>query len=182
MSKIAALFVQSNGVYNQPMFDVWGIERDARKYTGPYPVIAHPPCQRWGNYWFGSPSSSKRFKLGSDGGCFESALASVETYGGVLEHPAYSRAWSVFNIKHPPPVGGWITTRVGYTCCVEQGHYEHRARKKTWLYLVGDYIPFDLTWGPSEPFTAVEKLSKRERAATPPEFQKILIKLVQNEQ
>jgi hypothetical protein len=44
--KVAALFVETDGCYfNLPSVDPWDIERDARKYTGPHPVIAHPPCQ-----------------------------------------------------------------------------------------------------------------------------------------
>lgn len=36
----------------------------------------------------------------------------------------------------------------GWTCCVEQGHYGHIARKATWLYVAGT-LPQPLTWGPS---------------------------------
>jgi hypothetical protein len=42
---IAALYVQSKGVYyNLPNVDPWDEARDAKKYNGPDPVIAHPPC------------------------------------------------------------------------------------------------------------------------------------------
>jgi hypothetical protein len=52
---IAALFVETNGAYfNIPGIDPWDEARDAKKYSGPYPVIAHPPCQRWGKMWMGS--------------------------------------------------------------------------------------------------------------------------------
>ena len=34
----------------------------------------------------------------------------------------------------------------GWTCCVEQGHYGHRARKATWLYARGVKLPL-LKWG-----------------------------------
>lgn len=48
---IAALFVQTNGCYfNLPNVDPWDIHRDARKYAGPHPVVAHPPCQLWVNF------------------------------------------------------------------------------------------------------------------------------------
>ena len=44
MKKIAALFVEKNGIYyGLPGVDPWGKDRDARIYDGPYPVIAHPP-------------------------------------------------------------------------------------------------------------------------------------------
>lgn len=54
---ITALFVQKNGCYyGIDGVDPWDEERDARLYNGPYPVIAYPPCQRWGKMWMGSPS------------------------------------------------------------------------------------------------------------------------------
>ena len=47
--KIAALYVQENGAYwDLPGVDAWPEARDARNYTGPLPVVAHPPCQLWG--------------------------------------------------------------------------------------------------------------------------------------
>lgn len=49
ITTIAALFVESDGVYqNIDGIECWDVKRDARKYKGPYPVIAHPPCQKWG--------------------------------------------------------------------------------------------------------------------------------------
>jgi hypothetical protein len=52
---------------------------------------------------------------------------------------------------HTARAGGWTRTGQGWTCCVEQGHYGHRARKATWLYAVGvdaGDLP-ELRWGPS---------------------------------
>ena len=49
--RIAALYVEEDGPYSQiDGVDAWGVTRDARQYDGPYPVIAHPPCKRWGRY------------------------------------------------------------------------------------------------------------------------------------
>lgn len=46
---IAALFVERRGAYfGIPGVDPWDVTRDARAYAGPWPVVAHPPCQRWG--------------------------------------------------------------------------------------------------------------------------------------
>lgn len=46
---IAALYVETDGAYfGLPGVDPWDEARDARKYAGPHPVVAHPPCQRWG--------------------------------------------------------------------------------------------------------------------------------------
>ena len=148
---IAALFVLSDGPYaSLPDVDLWDKTRDARRYGGPFKVIAHPPCARWGRYWFGGPSARVRRVKGDDGGCFAAALAAVRRWGGVLEHPAASAAWSAFGLLEPPRAGGWVVADWlgGWTCCVDQGHYGHRAQKATWLYAVNVPLPI-LTWGKS---------------------------------
>lgn len=163
---IAALFVATGGVYfGLDGVDAWDITRDARSYAGPYPVVAHPPCERWGRYWGGGPSARVKRLLGDDGGCFLSALASVRLWGGVLEHPEASHAWKHFGINRPPKSGGWIKADFegGWTCCVEQGHYGHVARKATWLYAVDVELP-ELVWGPSAGLRLDEGFhSKEER-------------------
>jgi hypothetical protein len=99
---IAALYVQPDGCYvGLEGVDPWPEARDARSYDGPHAVIAHPPCERWGRYWFGGPSARVRRELGDDGGCFAAALASVRKWGGVLEHPEGSHAWRRFGISAP---------------------------------------------------------------------------------
>lgn len=150
---IAALYVETNGAYyGLPDVDPWDEVRDARRYDGPWPVVAHPPCQRWGKFWAGQPLFIKRTGIrkikGDDGGCFEKGLSDVRTYGGVLEHPENSHAWDHFNLNKPPREGGWIVADFygGWTCCVEQGQYGHYARKPTWLYAKGCVLP-ELRWG-----------------------------------
>jgi hypothetical protein len=163
---MAALYVATGGVYfGLPEVDPWDIDRDARLYAGPWPVVAHPPCQRWGRYWYGGPSAKVRKTKGDDEGCFSAALAAVRRWGGVLEHPEASAAWSAFEINAPPRSGGWIAAdfQGGWTCCVEQGHYGHRARKATWLYAHGVRLP-SLKWGPSaRPFCGSEEERRRFR-------------------
>jgi len=148
---IAALYVDPTGVYSGlPDVDCWDEDRDARLYEGPHPVVAHPPCQRWGRFWHGSTRKPHQFTMGDDGGTFAAALLAVRTWGGVLEHPAHSHAWAAHMLVAPPREGGWIDADGGYghTCHVEQGHYGHFSRKPTWLYAVAARLP-DLTWGPS---------------------------------
>lgn len=138
MKTVAALFVETDGCYfGLPDVDPWDRERDARLYAGPHPVVAHPPCQRWGRYWSGGPSAKVRRKLGDDDGCFESALRSVRRWGGVLEHPEGSHAFKAHGLATPEWRKGWESAwdGHGYVCCVAQGNYGHRARKLTWLYV-----------------------------------------------
>lgn len=208
MTRIAALFVADPGPYmGLPGVDPWPEARDARTYAGSDPVVAHPPCQRWGRYWHGGPSAHERRVLGDDAGCFASALATVRRVGGVIEHPEASHAWAHHGIKKPPRRGGWIPADGlgGWTCCVEQGHYGHRARKATWLYLFG--LPMgmplpELRWGPCAPRERLDygyhsaeerkrmkaerqgppprRLSTKENLETPIEFRDVLISLARS--
>lgn len=195
---VAALFVATGGRYfGLPSVDPWDLPRDARTYAGPHPVVAHPPCERWGRYWHGGPSARVRRVLGDDDGCFASALASVQRWGGVLEHPEASHAFARFGLGRPPRSGGWINSPAGgWICCVEQGHYGHRARKATWLYTT-HRAPPSLVWGPStgerldEGFHSAEerraaraagvkprkRLSTEENLATPVPFRDLLLRI-----
>lgn len=151
---IAALYVETDGGYfGVPSVDAWDEPRDARRYSGPHPVVAHPPCQRWGRFFHGSTRKPHQFKLGDDNGCFNAALAALRAHGGVLEHPMDSRAWDFFGLAKPPRSGGWVEAAPGlWTCCVYQGHYGHLAGKGTWLLACGmqrEDLP-ELIWGPCE--------------------------------
>lgn len=191
---IAALFVETNGIYfKTPGIDPWDIHRDARKYNGPYPVIAHPPCSRWCQL-AGLVEKLYGYKVGDDGGCFEAALKAVRQYGGVLEHPAYSKAWPRYGLPKPDRRGGWTRGNCGgYTCYVEQGKYGHPARKATWLYVHGveeKDLP-ELRWGVDPPGSGKAlvsrcnnhgtqndkrpRLNKKAASATTPEFRDVLI-------
>lgn len=154
---IAALYVETGGCYfGLPDVEPWDAKRDARLYRGPYPVVCHSPCQRWGKFWAGQPLHIKRTGerkvKGADGGCFKSALNAARMFGGVVEHPWGSHAWPHFGIAVPPRTGGWIKADVfgGWTCCVEQGRYGHYARKPTLLLAYDCELP-ELNWGIGEP-------------------------------
>lgn len=202
---VAALFVEKGGVYFDLIgVDPWDEARDARRYRGPSPVVAHPPCERWGRYWGGGPmlhGTSRQKKLSDDNGCFAAALAAVRQYGGVLEHPEGSHAWRAHELNLPPRAGGWVVAdwEGGWTCCVEQGAYGHRARKATWLYAHSVDLP-SLKWGRApgtfdlldDGFHSTEerarrvktgirqRLSKRQRAATPVPFRDLLISMARS--
>lgn len=193
---VAALFVLADGPYaGIPAVEIWDRERDARLYGGPHRVVAHPPCERWGRYWHGGPSARVRRVKGDDEGCFAAALSAVRTFGGVLEHPAASAAWEAFGLATPSRAGGWVNADFegGWTCCVDQGHYGHRAQKATWLYAVGVPLP-SLIWDKSDSKVRLDdgfhlaeerrrkirtgvcqRLSKRQRLETPECFRDLLL-------
>lgn len=197
---MAALFVEPRGCYSGlDGVDLWDAERDARLYDGPWPVVAHPPCERWGRYWGGGPSAKTPRKLGDDGGCFESALSSVRRWGGVLEHPEASHAWRVFSLPIPQRNGGWQAgIDGGWSCCVEQVAYGHPARKATWLYSYGCELP-SLRWGRARGVfqrldagfhsteqrrksdaKPIQRLNRDQRVGTPPEFRDVLIAMARS--
>ena len=202
---VAALYVEAAGVYqNLDGVDPWDEARDARTYAGPHPVVAHPPCQRWGRFWHGSTAKPHQFDLGADGGCFAAALCAVRRWGGVIEHPADSHAWAAFGLPKPPRGGGWVGNVFdGWSCCVYQGHYGHLAGKGTWLYAAGvlyEDLP-ELRWGKTEQRLHPVALAKHGyekarrigmmamvggkhktqiRNATPPEFRDILLTLARS--
>lgn len=194
--KVAALFVETNGVYfNLPDVDAWDVRRDARNYRGPYPVVAHPPCSRWCRL-AGLVEARWGHKRGEDGGMFASALANVRRCGGVLEHPAWSDAWKAFDLPVPMRSGGWHgDARRGWSCYVEQGRYGHVAKKATWLYAFGCDLP-ELKWGHNPDTRSMALVSwcgnhtkahdKRPRvgkaaaARTPDEFRAVLLNMARS--
>lgn len=175
---VAALYVDPLGPYvGLEGVDVWDESRDARLYQGPYPVVAHPPCARWGQL-SRLVQARHGYSIGDDGGCFEHALRCVRIYGGVLEHPAQSYAWKEFGLTHPNRGGWYRADEHGWTCEVDQSHYGHRAQKSTWLYACkAQWLP-SLKWARKRGTHSVRRMPKEgcnlpelprsERHLTPP--------------
>jgi hypothetical protein len=192
---VAALFVAVDGAYfGLEGVDPWGIDRDARLYPGPYPVVAHPPCNVWCQL---APVNQTRWgkMIGDDGGTFAAALAAVRRWGGVLEHPAYSLAWKQYDLPAPPRRNGWTRSDFdpGITTEIDQAAYGHAARKRTWLYAVG-VEPLVLDWRDT-PGSAVVgagvntgecagrgRVEKARASATPSAFRDTLIRLARSVQ
>lgn len=125
--KVAALYVDPKGIYPQIFgVEAWGEEEDARRYKGPYPVVAHPPCGPWGRLRFLCKHQDAR--LGP------AAVRQVRLWGGVLEHPAHSKLWRECMLPNPD---GWPDKWGGRTYAVEQVAWGHPCVKPTWIYVVG---------------------------------------------
>lgn len=189
---IAALYVETGGAYfGLEGVDPWDEQRDARLYDGPWPVVAHPPCSRWCRL-AGLVEARWGHRRGDDGGCFAAALDAVRRFGGVLEHPAYSDAWTAFGLPIPAAGGGWTgsLTDPGWSAHVEQFRYGHVAKKATWLYAVGVELA-PMRWGSSldgsghplvswcanntSMFDTRPRVGKARAAATPPAFREALL-------
>jgi hypothetical protein len=193
---IAILFCDPKGSYAlETDCELWGQERDARLYVGSHACVAHPPCARFCRL-AGLVEKRWGYKKGDDGGCFASALANVRRVGGVLEHPAYSDAFSIYGIPAPRP-GGWQRCiDGGWVAHVEQGRYGHRAKKATWLYAFGAGFLPSLDWRTSLDceskalvswcgnHTAADesrpRLGKKETSSTPPAFKEILLSMARS--
>ena len=187
---IAILFARMDSNYKLlPDCDVWDIDRDARKWAGGCPVVAHPPCRAWSRLrHFAKPRPNEK-----DLARF--AVAQVRKYGGVLEHPESSQLWVDQGL--PPP--GKYDEFGGWTLPIHQFWWGHRAQKKTWLYIVGckpmELPEIPLRLGISDCVIRLDKrrpdgthirkgdadwkqpLGPAEREHTPPELAKWLVKL-----
>lgn len=186
---VAALYVETAGAYfGLEGVDPWDAKRDARLYAGPYPVVAHPPCTRWSIM-----GQCRGLRDGRDDGCFVAALWAVQTFGGVLEHPANTLAWQRYRLPKPDGAG-WTRSLfgMGWSCLVDQRNYGLRARKPTWLYYVGESEPPALIWGrgPRGTFGTQHKRAGTiasshhgdgtDRSGTPPAFRDVLLSLARS--
>lgn len=184
---VAALFVRADSVYKQMIgVDAWDAERDARAWPGGCPVVAHPPCRAWGQLrHMANPRPGER----------ELALWAVDqirAYGGVLEHPARSLLWKEKPLPEPGQVDEWG----GWTLPIQQFWFGHRARKNTFLYIVGctaaDLPPIPMRLGDAMFMVGTSgrrkdgtraksrpEISKAEREHTPPAFAEWLVQVAQ---
>ena len=182
LPKVAALYVDTaRGPYahlagvecwgfatrNGSQHDLFAPTRDAMSYQGPHPVIAHPPCGPWGRFWW-------NYKGGEgDRSCGPRAVEQVRAFGGVLEHPSQSGLWKECGLPEP---GQAADSFGGRTVLINQCDWGHKARKPTWLYIVGGQLP---PMPPAREPTHVmvrllrnnndwPEVPKRERHLTPP--------------
>ena len=180
MANVAVLFARSDSIYKTLAgADVWDAERDARKWEGGAPVVAHPPCRAWGRMrQFAQPRHDEK-----DLARF--AIQQLRKWGGVLEHPAESTLWADQMLprpgRAPDQFGGW-------TMAIDQFHFGHRAEKATWLYIVGLH-PDDLPEiphregrpthciRPTKSYPRLPSVTKAEREHTPPALAEWLVEV-----
>lgn len=179
---VAALYVDSRGPYaSMQGVDAWTVDRDARLYDGPCPVVAHPPCADWSRLRGLAKHVPGRRE------CAPRAVEQVRALGGVLEHPAWSSLWGELNL---PPPGGLPDAWGGWSIEVNQVAWGHPANKATWLYFVGversAVIP--RTGGrPTHVVSTVRRdpgrllrCSALKRTLTPPDFAVWLVSLARD--
>jgi hypothetical protein len=81
------------------------------------------------------------------------AVEQVRRWGGVLEHPEFSKLWRVLRLPWP---GEFPDEHGGWTLAVRQCDWGHPCAKPSWLYVVGvraDRVP--AMPPPSAPVAAV---------------------------
>lgn len=171
------LFVDRRSIYKKMGLDCYDIDRDACTYTGPHPVVAHPPCRTW-SITRGLSTAPVCEKL-----LTFVALACVRQFGGVLEHPKSSGFWPAASLPMPGAVDKWG----GYTLCVDQFWWGHKATKSTLLYIIGcsqrDLPPIPLRFDAVQYTVSssrrkgqrLPEVTKKERSATPPAFAQWLV-------
>lgn len=159
--KVAALYVDPSGPYGAYAVDSYDVERDARTYEGPFPVVAHPPCGPWGKY---------KARCNQDPDAARHAVEAVRRFGGIFEHPIGSTLFAELGI----PTAPWTPDRPtdeygGYTIRIPQWHFGHRGEKDTILYIVGtdELPPLPFNEGDTDDQVKIERMGKRERRLTP---------------
>ncbi len=156
IDSVSVLFVDPKGPYPSLVRDWWDASRDARAYAGPNPVVAHPPCGPW--------SSLRHLSQETTKDCALYALAAVRRWGGVLEHPKGS---TLFDVMQLPKPGKLPDAYGGRTYEVSQCDWGHVARKRTWLYVVGNPV-FPPTPAPRAPTHWVSGVQTAGARGKPP--------------
>jgi len=129
---VAALYVDPQSGPYAPLLGeamCWGVERDAKLYAGPWPVVAHPPCGPW--------SRLSHLCKHQDPTCGPRAVEQVREFGGVLEHPAHSKLWAHCGLPLPGASLSMFGARDEFTLEVEQCRWGHKCIKRTWLFFSG---------------------------------------------
>lgn len=169
--KVTILYARVKSEYKE-LGDAWDIKRDARMWPGGNAVVAHPPCRGWGKLRHMAKPRTTEKSLAIH------SVIMVRLWGGVLEHPEWSTLWEEMKLpkpnEKPDQYGGW-------TMSIDQKWFGHRARKRTWLYIVGckakeiPAYPINL----EKAVKTVEDMGQAERERTPRALAEWLVKLAE---
>lgn len=190
LTTVAALYIDKNGPYwTIPGVDCYDVHRDATRYQGPHPVVAHPACGPWGKLrTFCRHQDPTHGPIGVD---------QVLRWGGVLEHPKGSLLWDLpgYELPKPGEPAKIIDGRTVWTIEVDQVRWGHEARKRTWLLLVDVNPDLVCDFPPDrEPTRTVQsrkhlhshgtnrlpEMSTHRRKLTPPAFADWLVLLARS--
>jgi len=180
---VPILFTEHNSSYlrlrtgRSPLCDCYDIKRDALMFPGGTAAVYHPPCRLW--------SRLRQFSTADESEKYLAiwAVRMVRLHSGVLEHPAGSSLWPCCNIPKPG-----TSDEYGFCIEVDQYHWGHPCRKRTWLYICGispdasvlQYrrIPGSAKYviNPNRG-NAANAIPKEKRNATPIRFAKWLVKI-----
>jgi hypothetical protein len=182
MKEVAVLFARSDSIYYEiEGTDVYDIHRDARTFAGNKPIVAHPPCRAWGRLAHMAKPRADEKELAVY------AIKMIRRFGGVLEHPERSKLWNHLSL----PLGANRDEFGGFTLSIDQHWFGHKARKRTWLYIVG-ISPSDIpeySINLAYPRYTVNsclraghpsrlpEITKAEREHTPPDLARYLVSL-----
>lgn len=156
---ISVLFTSQNSIYKELQQDSWDEKRNARKWPGGNAIITHPPCRAWGDHAHKSKHTEAEKQLAIF------AIHKIRLWGGILEHPRKSKLWQELQL----PLPGKTDQYGGYSICIRQNWYGHKAQKETLLYIVGikqkELPPIPITFDTVT--NTIENMSKKQREHTP---------------
>jgi hypothetical protein len=106
--------------------------REARAFVDR--LHRHHPAPQGGLFAIGCARGVRRERVRDEPSVSQIAVEQVRRWGGVLEHPEGSVLWLAARLPLP---GGLPDEHGGWSIEVDQVSWGHRARKRTWLYVVG---------------------------------------------
>lgn len=159
--QVSVLCVASgSNYYRIPGLDLWDTMRDAYKFTGQNPVIAHPPCAQWSRLHKFAKQNEYEKELAVF--CWEK----VNQNGGIFEHPAGSHFFKFIGADCKKIVS------------VDQHWWGFPCRKRTYLYFNG-FAPAQMPLNFSSYQTTVDALHSSRRSIMPLEFCQYLLTSIQ---
>ena len=174
-------FVADNSYYRLlPGLDLFDLRRNALSTVSNAPAIYHPPCRSWGRLrqFAKTPSGEHWLAVW--------AVLRMWRYGGVLEHPAGSKLWSLMGLAYP---GRGYDLHGGFSVSLNQSWFGYPAKKNTWLYVVGCEISdlpemplcfnaISKTVSGSKNRNVLKELSHSERSRTTLQFNEYLVSVL----